>query len=263
LAYACTEVLKEVLDLQKRGGDLFAIDETKEGNGKIESEEEIGLLPKEKVARRERQEQRAFERNKKYFGRISDMSNDLPKEKLALSQMRGAVEQGDFNSWRNAISDMLGYEVLKTASAQTVNSASKQFLMSSLASLTGRPNQFIEKQITKGLISPKYKDIANQLILEGYEGLSDLKEKEIQIAQQVEEDFIEKGKEVPRNFQKLVKDQLKDSAKDFEEEYAQKIKTLLASKDDVVQMRDRNGRLKEVPVDQRNEALKNGYKLVK
>lgn len=134
---------------------------------------------------------------------MSSIAEELPKEKLAISQMKGALESGDFNSLRNAVGEITGQEWIKTASAQTVNSAAKQFLMSSLAGLSGRPNQFIEKQITKALISPLYKDAANTLILEGLEGLSDLKGKQIQIAEDLEEKYTSRGREIPRNFQKI------------------------------------------------------------
>lgn len=221
-----TAVIKEFLEMKKRGGgeDIFG-EEIKTSTG------EPGRTPKEQIARQEKQEARAFERNKNYLQKISDQATNMPKEKVALSQMRGALDEGDFASKRNAIADYLDLDILKNASAQVVNSASKQFLMSSLADLTGRPNQFIEQQITKGLINPQYTDIANELILEGYEGLSKLKEREIEIALQLEEDFTSKGKEVPRNFQKLVRDQLKEDAKEWEDQYEKRVKSLLSGEE--------------------------------
>ena len=223
-----TEVLKEVLEMKKRGSSIFGGPPTRQPTEEVEFEEtETGLTPKERVSRKEKLEQRSFDRNRKYLDRLSSIAGEMPKERVALSQMKGALESGDFNSWRNAFAEMTGFEVLKSASAQVVNSAAKQFLMSSLAGLTGRPNVFIEKQITKALISPLYRDQANELIYEGLEGLSNLKEREVEIAENLEEKYTEKGKEIPRNFQKLVRQQLKKESSDFEKDYENKIRSLL------------------------------------
>jgi hypothetical protein len=229
-----TAITKELLEMLQRGTapysqSVFGPSEDSEDEVIYEEsiEEPIGLTPKEKVSRREKQEQRSFERNKKYLDRISSIASELPKEKVALTQMRSAVENGDFNSLRNAVAEMTGMEFLKSASAQSFNAASKQFLMSSLAGLTGRPNQFIERQITRGLINPLYRDAANQIILDGYEGLARLKEREVQLAEELEQKYTSKGIEIPRSFQKLVKEKLKEDAQNFEKEYENKVKMLL------------------------------------
>ena len=177
-------------------------------------------------------EQRAFERNKKYLDHISTVSNEIPKERLALQQMRGALENNDFNSYRNIFAEMTGLEALKTSSAQAVNSATKQFLMSSLAGISGRPNQFIEQQITKALVSPLYTDEANQLILEGLEGLTNLKEKEVEISGNLENKYTSQDKEIPRTFQKMVKDQLQPEARAFESRYERRVRQLLGGQNE-------------------------------
>ncbi len=229
----------------------------------FEEVEEVGMTPQETVAKKGKEEERSFQRNKGYLERISDMANELSKEGLALQQMKGALDSGDFNSFRNVIGEMLGAEVLKTASAQVVNSASKQFLLSSLASITGggRPNQFLEKQITKALVSPLYREEANLLIYEGLEGLHNLKRREIEIAQEEENKYTAGGGEVPRNFQQIVRKKIQKEAKAFEKEYEQRVKELLSSKDDLVMMISPEGVRGTLPKDQVADALKNkGYK---
>ena len=146
--------------------------------------------------------------------------------------MRGALENNDFNSYRNIFAEMTGLEALKTSSAQAVNSATKQFLMSSLAGISGRPNQFIEQQITKALVSPLYTDEANQLILEGLEGLTNLKEKEVEISGNLENKYTSQDKEIPRTFQKMVKDQLQPEARAFESRYERRVRQLLGGQNE-------------------------------
>ncbi len=175
----------------------------------------------------EKKEERAFRRNEKYLLDLDDQFKGLPKQKLAIKQMRDALESNDFSTYRNAFADYTGFDFLKSASAQTVNAAAKEFLISSLASITGRPNQFLEKQITKALISPQYSDAANELILEGIEGISKLKELEINAARDLEEKFTQQGKEIPRNFQRLVSNKIQKAADQFEKEYEKKAARLI------------------------------------
>ena len=237
----------------------------------LQSQKDARLRTEEAEAKRkftheETREARAFKRSQKYLDQLSDIAKELPKEKLALQQMKGALDQGDFNSWRNIVGEMTGFEALKTSSAQAVNSAIKQFLMSSLAGLTGRPNQFIEKQITKALISPLYKEEANILIYEGLEGLHKLKKREGEIAENLEESFISRGKEIPRNFQKLVRKEFQKETDAFEKRYEQRVKQLLSSKDlpaGMIRMRDREGRLKNVPKEKVKQAKEAKYTLFK
>lgn len=261
-----TEILKKVLEERERG----PLDRSLTSESFTEEEEPLsrgltfspqGLTVKEQATRQQQFEKRAFERNKKYLDRISDISAELPKEKVALAQMEGALQSGDFNSWRNAFAEIIGQDVLKTASAQTVNSAAKQFLMSSLAGLTGRPNQFIERQITRALINPVYQDEANQLIYEGIKGLADLKEEEVNAALELEEKFIGKGKEVPRNFQKLVRDRIQKEANAFEKRYEERVKNLLSQEKKFQLMVAPDGKKFRVPLEKVKEAQKAGYKV--
>ncbi len=234
-------------------------------------QQERKLQQTQKETRRERQAGRSFTRNLKYLEKQSNILMEAPKEKLALTQMRGALESGNFNSLRNVIGEMTGKEFLKTASAQTVNAASKTLLMSTLASLTGRPNQFIERQITKALISPLYRDAANMLILEGLEGLSHLKDKHAETALDLEEKYTSRGEEVPRNLQRLVQKNLEKETRDFEKNYQNRVIELLDLKKpagerkggDLGNMTDPDGNLRDVPKDQIEDAIKAGYKLIR
>ena len=178
------------------------------------------------VKKEEKFNERSFQRNRKYFEKLDEERMSMPKKKLALSQMANALESGDFESLRNTIADYTELDFLKTASAQQVNAAIKEYLIGDLASITGRPNQFIEKQITKALINPQYRKEANKVILEGLQGLQRLKEREIEISSELEEKYAAQGKEVPRNFQRLVQEKLKKETEEFEQNYETRVKDI-------------------------------------
>lgn len=229
----------------------------------IDFSEEVGLTPKEQVARQEKLEGRSFERNKKYLDYISDIQKEVPKERLAVSQMRAALKAGDFNAFRNKAAEFLGQPALQNASANVVNSASKQFLLSSLAGITGRPNQFLENQITKALINPLYAKQANELILDGIEGLAELKQKEADYAEDLEERYTSQGKEVPRSFQKMVREKGKDDIKEFVTGYEKKLSDLLGSDKEFVIMIAPDKSLRKVKKSEAKKAQDAGYTIKK
>lgn len=211
-----------------------------------------------------KQEERAFKRNEKYLQQQDKIRQDLPAEKVSLQQMEASLASGDFNSFRNGVADLTGQEWLKTASAQAANSASKQFLMSSLSGLTGRPNQFLEQQITKALISPQYKKEANRLIIEGLKGLHKLKKMEADTASELEEKYTSKGREIPRAFQRHVKQRIEDEAQKFEDKYEKRlIKELdIRPKKGYALVKTPDGDLKQVPRNKVQEAQKAGGKIL-
>lgn len=233
-----------------------------------EVREEIPLSfkrkPSEEVKRAGEFEKRAYERNKPYFERLSKQSSNLPREKLALTQMKAAIKDDDFNSFRNSIAEMTGLDALKTSTGQVVNSAVKTFLISELGNITGRPNQFIEKQITKAAISPLYKKEANEAIFEGLNLVSQLKEREIQIAEDLEERYLSQGKEIPRTFQKQVKEKLKKESNELEknyEDYINKLFTSKSKKKGEVEMIAPDGSTYAIPKKDVSSAQKSGYRL--
>lgn len=217
----------------------------------------------------EKSEQRAFERNKKYLEKTDEERMSMPKKKLALIQMQAALESGDFESLRNTVADYTGLEFLKTAPAQSVNAAIKEYLIGDLASLTGRPNQFIERQITKALVSPQYAKEANQVILEGLQGLQRLKDREINLVSELEEKYTEQGKEIPRNFQRIVQKKLEKEVREFEEGYKERVKDIfkpekesIISETEVI-MIDPQGRRRAVAKTDAKSAKQAGYRLAK
>ena len=209
-------------------------------------------------------ESRSFERNKKFLEKNSEVLLSMPQEKLAISQMRGALASSDFTSFRNAFAELLPEnvrEAFKTESAQVVNMASKQYLMAALQQMTGRSNQNLQRLITKAHINPLYSDTANLLILDGIEGLANIKENYALKAEDEEARYAAAGREVPRNFQQMIRKQTLKASRKFENEYAKKAVDLLSNPSDSVLMIDREGKERKVNKKDVQEANKAGYKV--
>lgn len=172
-------------------------------------------------------ESRDFKRNEKYAEHIEKIRMDQNRKSLALQQMRGALESGDFESLRNTVANFLGADFLKTADAQTVNAAIKNFLISDLGQITGNKNVFLEKQITSALINPAYAPAANRLILEGLENLERFHNLEVEAYDRMEQEYLDAGREPPRNFASLVRKSIQPEISKWEKSYEEKVRDQL------------------------------------
>jgi hypothetical protein len=175
-------------------------------------------------------EERNYKRNEAFLKDVDSSAKNIHTMGLALKQMRSSLDQGDYSSFQNIAANITGQEWIKTASAQVANTATKEYLMSSLSELTGRPNQFIEQQLTKAAINPEYTEQANRAILEGLDLLYDLRRKKVEFTNQMEEHYTRNGGEVPRNFIKLVNDKLDKYATPQLEKYEKNVKNILNRK---------------------------------
>jgi hypothetical protein len=210
----------------------------------------------------------AFKRNEKYINRLEESAQGVRKMDLALGQMGAALDSGKFEDYRNIAGDLLGFEFLKNAPAQVVNSSIKEFLMAGLSEITGRPNQFLEQSLTKAAINPQYSNVANRGIYEGLKLLNDLRKNEIKIASELEDYYVTNEGETPRNFHKLVQEEVDKFAEPALQSYNEYIKNLLKegnnsselSPDEVI-MIDLQGKKRAVSKKDQEAALQAGYRL--
>jgi hypothetical protein len=168
-------------------------------------------------------EERSYKRNESFLKDIDASAKNIHTMDLALKQMEAALNKGDYSSIRNILGNVTGQEWIKTASAQVANTAAKEYLISALSEITGRPNQFIENQITKASINPEYEDVANRAIVDGFKILQNIRREKVKTASALEEYYTRDGGEVPRNFTKLVNDKVEKYSLPLLEKYEKDI----------------------------------------
>ena len=219
-------------------------------------------------------EEGARQRNKLFFERLDKIEDSLPEEKQALQTMRAAIDSGDFTGFGNKLAEITGQDIFKTSSGAAFQSAAKTFLIKEISQVTGPKNQFLEKNVLKGLGSSLYNPIANDIIQSAKEYAHDLKEKEIEISRSLEDQYVSKGMEPPRNFKSLVRRELKPFEQQLNDQYQKKLDILAKNKglpplsgkeqtvvSETVMMIDPSGNLRKVPKNQAKEASQAGYKL--
>ncbi len=122
----------------------------------------------------------------KFLDKISEASDKIPEREASLNSAFSAIESGQLHPlggdfWAN----LTGLDALRTESGAQLNASAKNNLIASLGRLSGgRPNQFIEKQIsdafaktgeTKG--AQKAKLLMSRAVLDMDKNLTETSEK--------------------------------------------------------------------------------------
>ena len=140
----------------------------------------------------------------------------LDEVEKSASEMRGQMasidmaEQGVMTGKTGILSGdfwagILHLDELKTASAATIDAAAKTHLMTSLASLSGgRPNIFMERQISKAFALPAASREGNMARLEVLKTIIDMKRVENDEALRLADMYEGEGKLLPKNLHRQV-----------------------------------------------------------
>jgi hypothetical protein len=159
------------------------------------------------------EKQRAFEsqRSTKYLDKVSDLATNLPERKIAIQTAKAAVQSGEMKPFGgDFVADILNLPQLRTASGAQLATAAKTNLIGSLSQITGgRPNQFIEQQISNAFAKAGQTEQANLAQLNIIEAKLDIDEKLAEATDQLSDEYRQQLGYVPesidRDVRKLVK----------------------------------------------------------
>ena len=161
-------------------------------------------------------DKRAFEENKQYYDTMNKRRQELPAQQATLLSIRDALIKsgGNIRKIRNFIATYAPQEAqdyIKDANAQQLTSFVKDLFVTDLKGLPGgsRLNQLIEKNLLSALQSPGKTEESNQKITEFQQYKQDVLEKELEIYDRMKGQYLEIGREPPRDLQQKVHDQLK------------------------------------------------------
>ncbi len=147
----------------------------------------------------------------------------IEKQRVNYRIAQQSIDSGDVGGFdKNYLARLLGPagDPLLTASGATLQSTAKQILLEDINLIAGRPNQFIEQQIstaTPGI--GKSKEANASLILAGNAKL-DLDEQLLDISDELRENYESKGIPTPANFDKIVHEIAKPQAQFIQDKLA-------------------------------------------
>lgn len=210
-----------------------------------------------------------IKRSDKYLDEINSERDTNQRSKASLATIEQALEKKDLSFFSpDNLKSMIGFGRWISPEGAILNTASKEFFLSDMERIMGRPNQFLEKILSNALPQLGKSNEANQAIVEFYKNAIDLQEEKINITDRLEDFYREKIGYVPGNIGRLVNAELKPYAQKKEKELVDIFKTAKEkfgkeNKSDFVVMIDPSGSVRRVSKKEASKAQKAGYKLQK
>jgi len=161
----------------------------------------------------------SINRGQKYIDKIEDSRVANQRARSSLASAEAALAENDSKFfYRDNLAKLTGIEAFASKEGAIFDAAAKQFFLSDLESAVGRPNQFLEKILTSAIFNTGKSREANEVLLEFYKNQVDLDAKKIEIADDLEQFYMDKIGYVPGNIGSLVNAQLKPYAREKEKE---------------------------------------------
>lgn len=168
----------------------------------------------------------------KFLDKVEDSRKSVQRAKSSLLSAESALADRDLGFFsRDNLANITGVEGLRSKEGAVFNAAAKNFFLADLESAVGRPNQFLEKILTKAIFDVGKSNEANEALLKFYKNQVDLDEKKIEIADQLEDFYTQKMGFVPGNIGRLVDAQLKPYAQEKEKELESQFKSFAPGKE--------------------------------
>jgi len=165
------------------------------------------MQEEEKINRKEAiaKEKRSTERSDKYLDAIGEEQKALNGQMFSLNAAKQAVMEGQEGLSGDFWADYFHLPQLKSASGATLDATAKTHLLTSLKNLSGgRPNMFLERQISQAFAMPGGSRAGNLARLEVLETLAKMKETEIAKANEITDLYESQGQPIPGNIQRTV-----------------------------------------------------------
>lgn len=190
------------------------------------------MQEEEKISRKESlvKEQRESQRADKYLDSISEEQKALNGQMYSLRAAKQAVMEGKEGLSGDFWADYFHLPQLKSASGATLDATAKTHLLTSLKNLSGgRPNMFLERQISQAFAMPGGSRAGNLARLEVLETLAKMKEAEIGKVNEIMDRYENLGQSIPGNIQRIVTREIQPEIEKIQKSSIYKLQELMES----------------------------------
>lgn len=223
--------------------------------------------------------EQAGKRSRKVLERTDELAENLEKQRADISLMESAITEGNLGFFsQDNLADITGVEGLRTAEGAQFRSSAKNFFVEELSKVKGRPNQFIEGQILKGLAQIGRSEEANLTVLEAQKFRHDLDRMRVETTQSLSDQFERQLGYVPGNLSGIVRETLKPMYTEREKQLEQNLRQIIQPKTSdrssmanlkgqlqpgEILMKGPEGQFEAVPRDKVKEAKSKNWSLVR
>lgn len=172
-----------------------------------------GLEKQKESEERQFNADREFEwkRAGKVLEQIDSVRDSIPRKEQAIGAIKEAITgKTKFESLGDYLADINPLlEPFRSAKGAQLVAASKEFLLSNISGIGGRPNQWIEQQIAAQIPKAGRSEEANEKVAAMLEAEVTLSKKRVEIADNIEEAYRKSGAIIPGNIGKQIDEAMK------------------------------------------------------
>lgn len=174
------------------------------------------LQEQKKSGRKQFEAERAFhwDRAKKVLAEADEGRSSTDQAKLSLGVMKNAIEKDEVglfspSNLSQTLSSITGVDLPLDASGAQLATAQKNMLVNTLGLIGGRPNQYIEQQISKGFPRIGQSKKANTASFLPAEASIDLKTKYYEALDELDQYYMDKQGYPPANIATLAQQKIR------------------------------------------------------
>jgi hypothetical protein len=153
----------------------------------------------------------SYKRAEPQFKKIDKIRGTLPERESALNEIQGALESGALDGWnQNYVASFFGRlgEGFVTPEGAIFQSSIKEYLLNNIGRVGGRPNQWIEQQISSALPNLGKSAEANRAIASMLLAASRRDRAEVGIFDRIVGEYEDAGMPIPLGLDRLVSKEL-------------------------------------------------------
>lgn len=179
--------------------ELISLRGVKGVSEQVKGEQDRRKSERELTQKNQELERKTFESDRAFNSKRADPileRNEKFKETLPLleSNLRAIQDSAPELTTKDYIADVLGFEPFRSAKGSQLKAATKDYLIKTIQSIGGRPNQWIEQQIESALTKAGKSPEANLTVAEMLQYNLDVEKKKSQLIDQfAEEDMQNNG----------------------------------------------------------------------
>jgi len=192
---------------------------------------QISQMYKNLLSERKLQSTQKFQERKlaaptvnKYLDKIGSLETDIPSKEIGIMRINDALKSKDLKNFQNYFADYMESkgkpgDYFRTSAAAALQSGVKEFLLADLGKIKGgRPNQFIEMQLSASYPKAGYDPFANAKISAAMNTGIELNRKMVDTFHEIENSYLKKQGYLPSNIESQVNKILRPFAIEKEKE---------------------------------------------
>lgn len=178
----------------------------------------------------------AFKRTQPFFKELDESRSRISNQSMALGNLKNALANQDLGFFsQDNLANMMGAwgEGFRTMEGAQFQQGVKEFLVEGVGGIGGRPNQWIEQQLSGALPHIGQSNKANHAVVAALEAKLNTDRARIKVADELEQQYLNTLGYVPGDFARIVDREMEKYQEDISGKLSMDLRNLFESDQDL------------------------------